>query len=476
MLNSALENIMKLNDIVEHAKGRRAKIYNRKPKNTIEPHKPQAPVGPMSEAEVTLKPLAGAQEVDVDGKAVGTATTPQAATAISDLAKKGEFTPATADNQQPAAMEDEVGTPYYVKLTGNGPVVKSGNGFTPIVASKIWDTMTPEIEEKARTQGFRKITLSVNGAMIPALEGGGKVIVGKSSYGTIANSQNEEHNHHGVDAHGDVGGDATDDLLQAIKLQPEDDIGHGNMYEMYRIKQLAGLKEADTTLAPQALPTQAEVDARLTPDQKAQQNKSTAAITAATAGLDEKKDDIMGVGMDAMIKTLPPEDQQQMNGFIVRNPDGTVDGDETLMKAAEALANIGPMLYEAFSKLPKMLETAIQNKDPNWVSLPPEKQQEILKDIEDIKAFLPKWKADMDKAKAEWEKQKPVWRQQIDQRANDRFKANTGLDMVRGGAGQKTNIGTDPNNPGGPGAKGAFTGESADDKLLKQMLSIAGLR
>ena len=93
-----------------------------------------------------------------------------------------------------AAMEDEVGTPYYVKLTGNGPVVKSGNGFTPIVASKIWDTMTPEIEEKARTQGFRKITLSVNGAMIPALEGGGKVIVGKTSYGTIVNSQNEEHN------------------------------------------------------------------------------------------------------------------------------------------------------------------------------------------------------------------------------------------------------------------------------------------
>jgi hypothetical protein len=56
------------------------------------------------ESEVTLKPLAGAQEVDIDGKAIGTATTPAAAQAISDLAKKGEFTPA-ADGAQPTSEE-----------------------------------------------------------------------------------------------------------------------------------------------------------------------------------------------------------------------------------------------------------------------------------------------------------------------------------------------------------------------------------
>jgi hypothetical protein len=58
----------------------------------------------VRESEVTLKPLAGAQEVDIDGKAVGTATTPAAAQAISDLAKKGEFTPA-ADGEQPTSEE-----------------------------------------------------------------------------------------------------------------------------------------------------------------------------------------------------------------------------------------------------------------------------------------------------------------------------------------------------------------------------------
>ena len=82
-------------------------------------------------------------------------------------------------------------TPYYVMLRGGNAFVKSGNGNTPIVPSKLWDKLTPEIEAKANLQGFRKITLSVNGAPIYALEGGGKVIVGKMDYGTIVNSQNE---------------------------------------------------------------------------------------------------------------------------------------------------------------------------------------------------------------------------------------------------------------------------------------------
>jgi len=61
----------------------------------------------LGEADVTLKPMPGAQEVDIDGKPVGTATTPQAATAISDLAKKGEFTPAGDDQQTSEEIGDE---------------------------------------------------------------------------------------------------------------------------------------------------------------------------------------------------------------------------------------------------------------------------------------------------------------------------------------------------------------------------------
>jgi len=414
---------MKLNDIVEHAKGRRAKIYNRKPKNTIEPHKPQAPVGPMSEAEVTLKPLAGAQEVDVDGKAVGTATTPQAATAISDLAKKGEFTPNTSDNQQPAAMEDEVGTPYFVKLTSNGPVVKSGNGFTPIVASKIWDTMTPEIEAKAHTQGFRKITLSVNGAMIPAFEGGGKVIVGKSSYGTIVNSQNEEHNHHGVDASGDVGGDATDSFIDQIKLQPEDDMGHG-IAEMSRIRQLAGVKEAEQPV-PATAPT------------------TTAIVPAAS--IDPAETALKSAQVD-------PELMKQVEANTVHDADGDVDLSATFAKMVEQIPSevqIRKEWAESFKQFDEKFSHIEQ--DPEFMKMTPEEQAKTKQDIQEARAIFKEFMESI-------------------------VQLSNGL---RSGADQLKTATQQPGyqNP----LKGVKTltppvQETADDRLLKQMLTIAGIK
>lgn len=110
---------MKVNQIVnEHKKGVRAKIYNKKATVKAQgaiplygPDKQEAKLTPykpkkIDEAEVTLKPLAGAQEVDIDGKPVGTATTPEAATAIKDMATKGEFTPASADGTAPKPMEE----------------------------------------------------------------------------------------------------------------------------------------------------------------------------------------------------------------------------------------------------------------------------------------------------------------------------------------------------------------------------------
>ena len=106
---------MKVNQIVsEHKKGVRAMKYTKKTKSTVPVYGPDAnnaklkpvkPTGTVSESEVTLKPMPGAQEVDIDGKAVGTATTPAAATAIADLAKKGEFTPAGDGSTTQPTME-----------------------------------------------------------------------------------------------------------------------------------------------------------------------------------------------------------------------------------------------------------------------------------------------------------------------------------------------------------------------------------
>ena len=225
----------------------------------------------------------------------------------------------------------------------------------------------------------------------------------------------------------------------------------------------------------------ADLDAQLTPDQKAQQDKSVAAMTQATAGMDDKKDDVMGVGIDAMIKTLPPEDQAAAKQFVVYNPDGTVDGDETMFKMADSFANIWPQLYQGFAGLVNKMDSLIQSKDPQFTELPPEQQQQVIKDVAEMKAYLPKWKEELDKQQADWAKQKQEYRKTLDQRATDRFKAKTGLDMVRGGAGQKTNIGFDPNNPGGAvGSERGYAGESADRgyKLyeLNRIKQLAGLK
>jgi hypothetical protein len=165
----------------------------------------------LGETEVTLKPLPGAQEVDIDGKAVGTATTPQAALAISDLAKKGEFTP-TSD--EPTTSEDTE-TPYFVDMSTGKPMIKSGNGLTPVQASKLWFELTPEVEAKAHSQGFRKIMISVQGKQMPGLEGGGKVIVSPKDFQAMSMAKEEQDlisqgNH-------DVGGDATDSFIDQVR-------------------------------------------------------------------------------------------------------------------------------------------------------------------------------------------------------------------------------------------------------------------
>jgi hypothetical protein len=165
----------------------------------------------LGETEVTLKPLPGAQEVDIDGKAVGTATTPQAAAAISDLAKKGEFTP-TGDEQP---TSEDTSTPYFVDMSSGKPMIKSGNGLTPVQPSKLWFELTPEVEGKAHSQGFRKIMISVQGKQMPGLEGGGKVIVSPRDFQAMSMAKEEQDlvsqgNH-------DVGGDATDSFIDQVR-------------------------------------------------------------------------------------------------------------------------------------------------------------------------------------------------------------------------------------------------------------------
>jgi hypothetical protein len=262
----------------------------------------------LREADVTLKPMPGAQEVDIDGKAVGTATTPAAATAISDLAKKGEFTPA-GDEQQ--ASED------------------ADTGFN-----------------------------------------------------------------------------------------------------------------------------------------------DTSALMPTSNNFDDKAMDAMAQGMVNAVKQLPPEYQAAAEQLIVRDAEGNVDGDETMLKMFTSLGEISVQIYQLFEQLTTKMEQFIKTPEFAKNYPDPAEQQRLIKDVADMRAQLPELKAGAEKAKQATGELNKKMRPEIDRRANAAFKDKTGLDMVRGGAGQKTNIGFDPKNPGGKGEQG-FAGESTEQ--LARIRKLSGL-
>jgi len=85
-----------------------------------------------------------------------------------------------------SAVDESSEIPYRVKQ-GPQPMAMTSPRPTAIVASKKWTAITPEIEAKAHSQGFRKVMLKVNGQLVPGLEGGdqklgSKIIVAPSDF------------------------------------------------------------------------------------------------------------------------------------------------------------------------------------------------------------------------------------------------------------------------------------------------------
>jgi hypothetical protein len=164
----------------------------------------------LSEAEITIKPLPGAQQLSVDGKPIGQANDPAVAQQISQAAKDGKLTlndPTKPQmGSQGAGIQEQPGSsvPYYVDMSSGKPMAKTGGrGTTAIVPSKLWTAITPEIELKAcgdgrgnAGQGFRKVMLQHNGKQIPGLEGGdqamgSKIIVAPADYQSMSTPMRE---------------------------------------------------------------------------------------------------------------------------------------------------------------------------------------------------------------------------------------------------------------------------------------------
>jgi len=139
--------------------------------------------------------------------------------------------------------EDAGSTPYFVTVQNGKPMIKSGNGLTPVQASKLWTEITPEVEEKANSQGFRRIEISANGQTIHGLEGGGKVIVSPADYQALSSTKEGHHDTIHSGNH-DIGGDATDNFIDQVRDKDFERAQRplGESEELTAMLRIAGLR------------------------------------------------------------------------------------------------------------------------------------------------------------------------------------------------------------------------------------------
>lgn len=218
MLVLALENTMKVNQIVnEHKKGVRAMKYAKKTKSPVPVYGPDAnnaklkPVKPVG-TNADLKENDQSVQEEMPGQMIGkvasttpdgkvnvqkpdgtTQTVDQSQLQPGENNKLSMNTPKITPGQEVDAaktMEEGPEVPYFVQ-PGPQPMAKTAPKPTPIVASKLWTAITPEIVAKAEAQGFRKVTLQWNNQQVMGLEGGdqqlgSKIIVAPSDFQSMA--------------------------------------------------------------------------------------------------------------------------------------------------------------------------------------------------------------------------------------------------------------------------------------------------
>jgi hypothetical protein len=164
-----------------------------------------------------IKSVSG-EEVTLDQGGQEIKTTTDALTPSAD--KPGAFAMKPADPNQlkPGAEviqatseeyeEEGQETPYFVDMSSGKPMAKSGNGMTPIVGAK-WSQLTPEIQTKLDSAGYRTIKVQVNHQIYNGFEGGGKIWLSAPDFQAISVPHQEGHRDLVSQGNQDVGGDAT---------------------------------------------------------------------------------------------------------------------------------------------------------------------------------------------------------------------------------------------------------------------------
>lgn len=89
----------------------------------------------------------------------------------------------------PEDMLGEGTAPYYVDTSSGKPTVKvDGASTVPLMVSKKFTDITPDVAKRANSQGFMSVEVSVGGKKFPALLSGEKAFVSQSVFDQITGS------------------------------------------------------------------------------------------------------------------------------------------------------------------------------------------------------------------------------------------------------------------------------------------------
>jgi hypothetical protein len=194
----------------------------------------------LSEIDVQVKPITGAQEVDVNGQKVGAATDPVAAQQLAQMYKDGKVTatPGQDPNKPQGAMEEGMFGTTEEELAKLPPGDPAGDYYKKLAALKTdprWagkqDLVMARIKDLIdRIDSDKGVPQPGQGqAMGPETDptkfqqknpGFGEPSMLQKGIDKIKGAFQEQHKDTVAQGGGDVGGDGADEFIRAVQIHP----------------------------------------------------------------------------------------------------------------------------------------------------------------------------------------------------------------------------------------------------------------
>jgi hypothetical protein len=240
---------MKISDIVEHAKGRRAKIYTKKPINTIEPKKPEAPMNEEDKELGTITappgPDGNVQMKTPDGKtttmpakdmvAKDDTTQQVPATPGSDLV--GDKVVQTSEDYEEDEHEHPSHAHFHDWMNSEHAPHDDDSGDHDMVFNKALHFLSDKVHPGDIENYAHHLTHKFHGG---GIDEESSVYPSRNDPALAAQAAATQPGHQSVmpsrnaptkENHGEIGRDAGDAYIADILAQPEDKLGHAHVNE-----------------------------------------------------------------------------------------------------------------------------------------------------------------------------------------------------------------------------------------------------